>query len=235
MLDVSLLPITCENTRLRQFSELDAEAYAAGTRDEVVRRFGHLPEPTYTPESVRRMIREEVAEGLSSSITASRSATWHCDSPTPSTARPRSGGFSTRHTAGTASPAKPSGQCLPSGSTTTGSTASLRRSMPATALPQHSLAASDSGSKRITSRTGSVRANGPTPSSMRGLRPRDCNTHRKTDSRTPRRLNSINSEAEQFRDSGHRALPGRERGVLPPRSTCPSIAGGSNAPAATCR
>lgn len=66
MLDVSRLPIACGNTRLRRLSELDAEAYAAGTRDEAVRRFGHLPEPTYTPASVRRMIREEVAEGLSS-------------------------------------------------------------------------------------------------------------------------------------------------------------------------
>lgn len=66
MLDVTALPIVLGNTRLRPLSELDADAFATGTKDEAVRRFGHLPEPDYTPESVRRMIREEVATGLSS-------------------------------------------------------------------------------------------------------------------------------------------------------------------------
>lgn len=70
MLDATTLPITFENTRLRPLSELDADAYAAGTKDEAVRRFGHLPESDYTPESVRRMIREEVAAGLSSGTLA---------------------------------------------------------------------------------------------------------------------------------------------------------------------
>lgn len=70
MLDTTTLPITFENTRLRPLSELDADAYAAGTKDEAVRRFGHLPESDYTPESVRRMIRDEVAEGLSSGTLA---------------------------------------------------------------------------------------------------------------------------------------------------------------------
>ena len=70
MLDATTLPITFENTRLRPLSELDADAYAAGTKDEAVRRFGHLPESDYTPESVRRMIRDEVAEGLSSGTLA---------------------------------------------------------------------------------------------------------------------------------------------------------------------
>ena len=70
MLDVTTLPITFENTRLRPLSELDSSAYAAGTKDEAVRRFGHLPESDYTPESVRRMIRDEVAEGLSSGTLA---------------------------------------------------------------------------------------------------------------------------------------------------------------------
>ena len=51
MLDATTLPITYENTRLRPLSELDADTYAAGTKDEAVRRFGHLPEPDYTPES----------------------------------------------------------------------------------------------------------------------------------------------------------------------------------------
>lgn len=70
MLDATTLPITFENTRLRPLSELEADAYAAGTKDEAVRRFGHLPESDYTPESVRRMIRDEVAEGLSSGTLA---------------------------------------------------------------------------------------------------------------------------------------------------------------------
>ena len=70
MLDATTLPITFENTRLRPLSELDADAYAAGTKDEAVRRFGHLPESDYTPESVRRMIRDEVAKGLSSGTLA---------------------------------------------------------------------------------------------------------------------------------------------------------------------
>lgn len=70
MLDATTLPITYENTRLRPLSELDADTYAAGTKDEAVRRFGHLPEPDYTPESVQRMIREEVAAGLSSGTLA---------------------------------------------------------------------------------------------------------------------------------------------------------------------
>ena len=70
MLDATNLPITFENTCLRPLSELDADAYAAGTKDGAVRRFAHLPEPDYTPESVRRMIREEVATGLSSGTLA---------------------------------------------------------------------------------------------------------------------------------------------------------------------
>ena len=70
MLDATDLPIAFENTRLRPLSELDADAYAAGTKDEAVRRFAHLPEPDYTPESVRRMIREEAAAGLSSGTLA---------------------------------------------------------------------------------------------------------------------------------------------------------------------
>ena len=70
MLDATNLPITFENTCLRPLSELDADAYAAGTKDGAVRRFAHLPEPDYTPESVRRMICDEVATGLSSGTLA---------------------------------------------------------------------------------------------------------------------------------------------------------------------
>ncbi|MDK8880300.1 GNAT family N-acetyltransferase [Corynebacterium sp. MSK008] len=70
MLDATKLPIAHEGTRLRALSELDADAYASGTKDEAVLRFGHLPEPDYTPESVRRLIRGEIAAGLSSGTLA---------------------------------------------------------------------------------------------------------------------------------------------------------------------
>ena len=70
MLDATKLPIVHEGTRLRPLSELDADAYASGTKDEAVLRFGHLPEPDYTPESVRRLIRGEIAAGLSSGTLA---------------------------------------------------------------------------------------------------------------------------------------------------------------------
>lgn len=70
MLDVSALPITLQDTGLRPMFDTDAGAYAAGTKDDAVRRFGHLPEADYSPESVRRMIREEVAPGLLSGTLA---------------------------------------------------------------------------------------------------------------------------------------------------------------------
>ena len=41
MLDVTTLPIVLGNTCLRTLSELDADAFATGTKDEAVRRFGH--------------------------------------------------------------------------------------------------------------------------------------------------------------------------------------------------
>ena len=368
MLDATTLPTTLENTRLRPLYELDADAYVAGTRDEAVRRFGHLPESDYTPESVRRMIRDEVAEGLSSgtlavlaladaktdrfvgslvlfdvSSEAAEVGFWiHPDargagharrglelasrfarnsglrtltartllenkasqrcltnagfreveravgttpagqreelfhyrrdlkptaqwplaterlrlrphnaddaewlhelysrpdvarylldepwtaevthdklterlaktdidgetgalalviehdgvpigdvtfgSPITSTVKARSGGFSTRRTVGKVSPAKPSEQYSPSGLTTTGSTASPRRWMPATAPRQHWLVVSGSGSKHITSRTGSARANGPTHSSSRDLPPSTCANDRESDFHPP--------------------------------------------------
>lgn len=70
MLDASALPITLQDTGLRPMSDTDAGAYATGAKDDAVRRFGHLPEADYSPESVRRMIREEVAPGLLSGTLA---------------------------------------------------------------------------------------------------------------------------------------------------------------------
>lgn len=64
MLQSSPLPLSSGRTRLRRMRDSDAEKYAAGTEDEMVRKFGHLPEPQYTPETVRTMIREAVEPGL---------------------------------------------------------------------------------------------------------------------------------------------------------------------------
>ena len=64
MLASSVLPLVSDTTRLRRMTDADAAAYAAGTADDAVRRFGHLPEPEYTPESVRTMIREVVEPSL---------------------------------------------------------------------------------------------------------------------------------------------------------------------------
>ena len=64
MLRTSLLPFQDGGVRLRRLRPDDASAYAEGTKDGEVRRYGHLPEPEYTPESVREMITREVNPGL---------------------------------------------------------------------------------------------------------------------------------------------------------------------------
>lgn len=64
MLDVALLPLRNAHARLRQLRHDDAVAYAAGTADPAVQRYGHLPEPSYTPASVEAMIDGEVRTGL---------------------------------------------------------------------------------------------------------------------------------------------------------------------------
>lgn len=64
MLDSSLLPLDGTDTRLRPLADKDAQAFAEGTRDADVRQYGHLPDPTYTPDSVRAMVRDEVVPGL---------------------------------------------------------------------------------------------------------------------------------------------------------------------------
>ncbi|MGO3320212.1 MAG: GNAT family N-acetyltransferase [Microbacterium gubbeenense] len=53
-----------EHGRLRQRPHGEAAAYAAGTDDPAVQRYGHLPEPTYTPTSVKTLIDGEVRAGL---------------------------------------------------------------------------------------------------------------------------------------------------------------------------
>ncbi|GAA3167683.1 MULTISPECIES: GNAT family N-acetyltransferase [Streptomyces] len=64
MIDATLLPISDGLRTLRPLSVHDAERYAAGTRDPLVRKYGHLPEPEYTPETVARLAADVVPRGL---------------------------------------------------------------------------------------------------------------------------------------------------------------------------
>lgn len=50
--------------RLRPLEVGDAAAFAEGADDAAVRRHAHLPEPDYTPDSVRAMVEREVHPGL---------------------------------------------------------------------------------------------------------------------------------------------------------------------------
>ena len=71
MLDQTKLPLTDDRVRLRPLRDADATAYAAGSADTDVRRHAHLPEPEYTPESVRRMIeRDARGKGYASAALA---------------------------------------------------------------------------------------------------------------------------------------------------------------------
>lgn len=64
MLKLSMLPLTRGPTRLRRMVDGDAEAFAEGTKDKSVQRFGHLPESDYTAEAVREMIANQIEPGL---------------------------------------------------------------------------------------------------------------------------------------------------------------------------
>lgn len=64
MLESALLPLQNDSVRLRPLRRDDAPAFAAGSADPAVRRYGHLPEPEYTPSSVRTMIADAVEPGL---------------------------------------------------------------------------------------------------------------------------------------------------------------------------
>lgn len=64
------LPVTWDGVLLRPLAERDADAYAAGSGDEAVRRFAHLPLPEYTADTVRALARTDVPAGLESGTTA---------------------------------------------------------------------------------------------------------------------------------------------------------------------
>ena len=64
MLEPTVLPLQNSRARLRPLTCDDATAYAAGTDDEAVREFGHLPEPEYTETSVIELVDGVIREGL---------------------------------------------------------------------------------------------------------------------------------------------------------------------------
>lgn len=64
MLNRSLLPLRNGHVVLREMQPGDAKPYAVGTRDPIVRRYAHLPEPEYTEDSVRTLIDGPIREGL---------------------------------------------------------------------------------------------------------------------------------------------------------------------------
>ncbi|MFB7916038.1 GNAT family N-acetyltransferase [Streptomyces sp. NPDC056061] len=64
MIDATLLPIGDGLRTLRPLSSRDAERYAAGSQDPLVRKYGHLPEPEYTPEAVARLADDVVPRHL---------------------------------------------------------------------------------------------------------------------------------------------------------------------------
>ncbi|KAB2693100.1 GNAT family N-acetyltransferase [Brucella intermedia] len=58
------LPISDGAIAVRVMSHADAEAYASGTDDALVRRFAHLPLEKYTPQVVHDLIQGAIADGL---------------------------------------------------------------------------------------------------------------------------------------------------------------------------
>ena len=64
MFDAALLPARDDRVTLRAMAPEDARAYAEGTEDPAVRRYGHLPEPKYTASSVSALIEGPIRDGL---------------------------------------------------------------------------------------------------------------------------------------------------------------------------
>lgn len=58
------IPISDGIVTIRLMSDADADAYAAGANDALVKRFAHLPLEKYTPQIVHDMIRGVIADGL---------------------------------------------------------------------------------------------------------------------------------------------------------------------------
>lgn len=60
------LPLQVEDVLVRRLTHADAEPFAAGTKDEAVREYGHLPLAEYTPQSVREQVDGVIRQGLES-------------------------------------------------------------------------------------------------------------------------------------------------------------------------
>lgn len=60
----AILPVSDGVVSIRLMTGADAEAYAAGTDDPLVKRFAHLPLEKYTPQIVRDLIEGAIADGL---------------------------------------------------------------------------------------------------------------------------------------------------------------------------
>ncbi|GAA2793724.1 GNAT family N-acetyltransferase [Saccharopolyspora taberi] len=58
--------LTDQIITVRELADRDADAFAAGSADDAVRRFAHLPLEHYTPGTVREQIRGVIADGLRS-------------------------------------------------------------------------------------------------------------------------------------------------------------------------
>ncbi|KAB2803096.1 GNAT family N-acetyltransferase [Brucella anthropi] len=61
---LAILPISDGMVTIRAMSDEDAEAYAAGADDALVKRFAHLPLEKYSPQIVRDLIRGVIGDGL---------------------------------------------------------------------------------------------------------------------------------------------------------------------------
>ncbi|RAV13883.1 N-acetyltransferase [Mycolicibacterium sp. GF69] len=58
------LPCRVDDIVVRELRACDAEAFASGTTDPAVQKYGHLPLTRYTPEIVRDQIDGVIAQGL---------------------------------------------------------------------------------------------------------------------------------------------------------------------------
>lgn len=67
------LPRREGNAIVRRLEYADAEAYAIGTKDDAVRRYGHLPLAEYSPQIVKGQIDCEIADGLEDGSLAAQS------------------------------------------------------------------------------------------------------------------------------------------------------------------
>ena len=61
---LAVLPVSDGIVTIRTMVARDAEAYAAGTEDALVKRFAHLPLDRYTPQIARNLIDGVVADSL---------------------------------------------------------------------------------------------------------------------------------------------------------------------------